>query len=224
MWHCCRSSVVEHPLGKGEVVSSILTGSTRNQHENRYSSNAPAADLHRATGCGTMQQHTSSSDKQNSILFVFSNQRCWSQPATQVHIIRLSGAHSLLLGIDRGDRQAGSELAGQPKRVQQRLETGSAWQIYTRAPETQRVKTGPGPHIVRVATLRKDGSVDQEFGGAKTGRAVTPVAVLIGRQVLTCGVRSRRRIASPALNASSAAISHTPFATDCGPCVLMLST
>jgi hypothetical protein len=24
----CRSSVVEHPLGKGEVVSSILTGST----------------------------------------------------------------------------------------------------------------------------------------------------------------------------------------------------
>ena len=26
----CRSSVVEHPLGKGEVVSSILTGSTRN--------------------------------------------------------------------------------------------------------------------------------------------------------------------------------------------------
>ena len=25
---CCRSSVVEHPLGKGEVVSSILTGST----------------------------------------------------------------------------------------------------------------------------------------------------------------------------------------------------
>jgi hypothetical protein len=26
----CRSSVVEHPLGKGEVVSSILTGSTIN--------------------------------------------------------------------------------------------------------------------------------------------------------------------------------------------------
>src|SRR5262249_14132653 len=26
---CCRSSVVEHPLGKGEVGSSILTGSTR---------------------------------------------------------------------------------------------------------------------------------------------------------------------------------------------------
>src|SRR6185437_3648601 len=25
---CCRSSVVEHPLGKGEAVSSILTGST----------------------------------------------------------------------------------------------------------------------------------------------------------------------------------------------------
>ena len=27
----CCSSVVEHPLGKGEVVSSILTGSTRKQ-------------------------------------------------------------------------------------------------------------------------------------------------------------------------------------------------
>src|SRR5580698_2350235 len=27
--HCCRSSVVEHSLGKGEVVSSILPGSTR---------------------------------------------------------------------------------------------------------------------------------------------------------------------------------------------------
>ena len=26
---CCRSSVVEHSLGKGEAVSSILTGSTR---------------------------------------------------------------------------------------------------------------------------------------------------------------------------------------------------
>src|SRR6185437_2808340 len=26
--HRCRSSVVEHSLGKGEVVSSILTGST----------------------------------------------------------------------------------------------------------------------------------------------------------------------------------------------------
>jgi hypothetical protein len=25
--------VVEHPLGKGEVVSSILTGSTRKAHE-----------------------------------------------------------------------------------------------------------------------------------------------------------------------------------------------
>jgi Cys-tRNA(Pro)/Cys-tRNA(Cys) deacylase len=28
----CRSSVVEHPLGKGEVVSSILTGSTSAYH------------------------------------------------------------------------------------------------------------------------------------------------------------------------------------------------
>src|SRR5436305_3722402 len=28
----CRSSVVEHPLGKGEVVSSILTGSTIDRH------------------------------------------------------------------------------------------------------------------------------------------------------------------------------------------------
>ena len=27
----CRSSVVEHPLGKGEVVGSIPTGSTSNQ-------------------------------------------------------------------------------------------------------------------------------------------------------------------------------------------------
>jgi hypothetical protein len=26
---CCRSSVVEHSLGKGEVDSSILSGSTR---------------------------------------------------------------------------------------------------------------------------------------------------------------------------------------------------
>src|SRR5262249_26589157 len=28
----CRSSVVEHSLGKGEVVSSILTGSTSDSH------------------------------------------------------------------------------------------------------------------------------------------------------------------------------------------------
>ena len=31
----CRSSVVEHPLGKGEVVSSILTGSTRKSPINK---------------------------------------------------------------------------------------------------------------------------------------------------------------------------------------------
>src|SRR5438067_5307540 len=30
----CRSSVVEHPLGKGEVVSSILTGSTTYSSKN----------------------------------------------------------------------------------------------------------------------------------------------------------------------------------------------
>src|SRR5262249_34528310 len=30
----CRSSVVEHPLGKGEVVSSILTGSTTKPFQN----------------------------------------------------------------------------------------------------------------------------------------------------------------------------------------------
>ena len=30
---CCRSSVVEHSLGKGEVHSSILCGSTMNAHE-----------------------------------------------------------------------------------------------------------------------------------------------------------------------------------------------
>jgi hypothetical protein len=29
---CCRSSVVEHSLGKGEVDSSILSGSTRCFH------------------------------------------------------------------------------------------------------------------------------------------------------------------------------------------------
>ena len=32
---CCRSSVVEHSLGKGEVVSSILPGSTRKPEENQ---------------------------------------------------------------------------------------------------------------------------------------------------------------------------------------------
>src|SRR5260370_15078910 len=32
----CRSSVVEHSLGKGEVVSSILTGSTRKAPTNRH--------------------------------------------------------------------------------------------------------------------------------------------------------------------------------------------
>ena len=31
----CRSSVVEHSLGKGEVVSSILTGSTRKSPINK---------------------------------------------------------------------------------------------------------------------------------------------------------------------------------------------
>src|SRR5258707_10091816 len=32
----CRSSVVEHSLGKGEVVSSILPGSTRKPQQNRH--------------------------------------------------------------------------------------------------------------------------------------------------------------------------------------------
>src|SRR5579872_4140075 len=33
---CCRSSVVEHSLGKGEVDSSILSGSTSNRHEGSF--------------------------------------------------------------------------------------------------------------------------------------------------------------------------------------------
>jgi len=32
-WRCCRSSVVEHSLGKGEVVCSIHTGSTTKPQE-----------------------------------------------------------------------------------------------------------------------------------------------------------------------------------------------
>src|SRR5215471_12653913 len=36
---CCRSSVVEHSLGKGEVVSSILPGSTRKPEENQNLAN-----------------------------------------------------------------------------------------------------------------------------------------------------------------------------------------
>ena len=38
----CRSSVVEHSLGKGEVVSSILTGSTTKDPQNTGVSTAPA--------------------------------------------------------------------------------------------------------------------------------------------------------------------------------------
>ena len=33
---CCRSSVVEHSLGKGEVDSSILSGSTRKSLKNQH--------------------------------------------------------------------------------------------------------------------------------------------------------------------------------------------
>jgi hypothetical protein len=40
----CRSSVVEHPLGKGEVVSSILTGST-SQPKNHCPSGAEADQI-----------------------------------------------------------------------------------------------------------------------------------------------------------------------------------
>ena len=39
----CRSSVVEHPLGKGEVVSSILTGSTRKIQVSRVIGGSSAA-------------------------------------------------------------------------------------------------------------------------------------------------------------------------------------
>ena len=35
----CRSSVVEHSLGKGEVVSSILTGSTTYPSDIKHFSN-----------------------------------------------------------------------------------------------------------------------------------------------------------------------------------------
>ena len=38
----CRSSVVEHSLGKGEAVSSILTGSTSHQPEPAFSVAAQA--------------------------------------------------------------------------------------------------------------------------------------------------------------------------------------
>jgi hypothetical protein len=38
----CRSSVVEHSLGKGEVASSILAGSTRKPHQIPYQSHGAA--------------------------------------------------------------------------------------------------------------------------------------------------------------------------------------
>src|SRR5262249_11787915 len=45
----CRSSVVEHSLGKGEVVSSILTGSTSESPASRHFS--ASAAFHRRTAC-----------------------------------------------------------------------------------------------------------------------------------------------------------------------------
>src|ERR1700736_5466257 len=54
----CRSSVVEHPLGKGEVVSSILTGSTRKSPDLlRLSNGRPGPS--RADRCRTMQENES---------------------------------------------------------------------------------------------------------------------------------------------------------------------
>src|SRR5438128_1787318 len=52
---CCRSSVVEHPLGKGEVVSSILTGSTRNARQIRASDTPPK--FRPATRDATKHEH-----------------------------------------------------------------------------------------------------------------------------------------------------------------------
>jgi hypothetical protein len=51
----CRSSVVEHPLGKGEVVSSILTGSTTNSPQNlsRFLLSGKHCCCDRAERCGT---------------------------------------------------------------------------------------------------------------------------------------------------------------------------
>ena len=40
----CRSSVVEHSLGKGEVVSSILTGSTTYVHHAVCAASAASSD------------------------------------------------------------------------------------------------------------------------------------------------------------------------------------
>src|SRR4029078_11425406 len=41
---CCRSSVVEHPLGKGGGVSLIPTGSTRNPRLPPFTQRAPGSD------------------------------------------------------------------------------------------------------------------------------------------------------------------------------------
>src|SRR5262249_8518715 len=50
----CRSSVVEHPLGKGEVVSSILTGSTRKAQQitaSLHERSLPPRDCHVNKAC-----------------------------------------------------------------------------------------------------------------------------------------------------------------------------
>jgi hypothetical protein len=46
LWCCCRSSVVEHSLGKGEVVCSIHTGSTRTTGRRPRQQSQPAAPSH----------------------------------------------------------------------------------------------------------------------------------------------------------------------------------
>ena len=48
----CRSSVVEHPLGKGEVDSSILSGSTSQLAPNPYVTKRSYAPCGRAAPCG----------------------------------------------------------------------------------------------------------------------------------------------------------------------------
>jgi hypothetical protein len=61
LWCCCRSSVVEHSLGKGEVVCSIHTGSTRTTRPASPVSTrtrAPIGDhgsCRRAAGLGLVQ-------------------------------------------------------------------------------------------------------------------------------------------------------------------------
>ena len=110
----CRSSVVEHPLGKGEVVSSILTGSTRKAAGNRQFLTRPSPSPPRLAGEQIMFPPAKLGEIWGS-LFGTCSQKC-----TQLTENRIPATAPTIAGNEQASNQSARLETALTSRVQEK--------------------------------------------------------------------------------------------------------